>query len=161
MGVLVIMKVTARRACVVSVEGEDNNRHNSIHLKSATSLRRTKTKKKGRSSTSPASGSRTRPVIRKSSKGAILHLRRVKTAVSRRRRTRKHHDLFTCTKIGALKACAAARAESDGTKCVDRFKVRNVDTTQVDDVHCNTGWSTTGPYVQTSGLRLGTGTRQR
>ena len=47
MGVLVIMKVTARRACVVSVEGEDNNRHNSIHLKSATSLRRTKTKKKG------------------------------------------------------------------------------------------------------------------
>ena len=46
MGVLVIMKVTARRACVVSVEGEDNNRHNSIHLKSATSLRRTKTKKK-------------------------------------------------------------------------------------------------------------------
>ena len=77
MGVLVIMKVTARRACVVSVEGEDNNRHNSIHLKSATSLRRTKTKKKGRSSTSPASGSRTRPVIRKSSKGAILHLRRV------------------------------------------------------------------------------------
>jgi hypothetical protein len=47
MGVLVIMKVTARRACVVSVEGEDNNRHNSIHLKSATSLRRAQTKEKG------------------------------------------------------------------------------------------------------------------
>jgi hypothetical protein len=46
-----------------------------------------------------------------------MHLEQVKDGRFTDEQQGNIDDLFTCTKIGALKACAAARAESDGTKC--------------------------------------------